>query len=54
MIGKNKSILKIYGLVGLMWSRVKVDEALEQIDLPYSPPFSRTTDIIHIALSKLI
>ncbi|AAT76009.1 NADH oxidase [Mesoplasma florum L1] len=54
MIGKNKSVLRIYGLVGLIWSRSKVDETLEQIDLPYSPPFSRTTDIIHIALSKLI
>lgn len=54
MIGKNKAVLRIYGLVGLMWNRAKVDEALEQIDLPYSPPFSRTTDIIHIALSKLI
>ncbi|ATZ21898.1 FAD-dependent oxidoreductase [Mesoplasma tabanidae] len=54
MIGKNKSVLRIYGLVGLIWSRTKVNEALEQIDLPYSPSFSRTTDIIHIALSKLI
>ncbi|ATZ18355.1 FAD-dependent oxidoreductase [Mesoplasma melaleucae] len=54
MIGKNKSVLRIYGLVGIIWARTKVDEALEQIDLPYSPPFSRTTDIIHIALSKLI
>ncbi|ATQ35826.1 NADH oxidase [Mesoplasma entomophilum] len=53
MIGKNKSVLRIYGLVGLIWAKTKVDEALEQIDLPYSPPFSRTTDIIHIALSKL-
>ncbi|AVN62656.1 FAD-dependent oxidoreductase [Mesoplasma coleopterae] len=54
MIGKNKSVLRIYGLVGLIWAKTKVDEALEQIDLPYSPPFSRTTDIIHIAISKLI
>ncbi|ASZ09421.1 NADH oxidase [Mesoplasma chauliocola] len=54
MLGKNKAVLRIYGLVSLIWARVNVDEALEQIDLPYSPPFSRTTDIIHIALSKLI
>ncbi|PPE04538.1 NADH oxidase [Entomoplasma ellychniae] len=54
LAGKNKSVLRIYGLVSLIWSRVKVDHSLEQIDLPYSPPFSRTTDIIHIALSKLV
>ncbi|AUF83767.1 CoA-disulfide reductase [Mesoplasma syrphidae] len=54
ILGKDKAVMRIYGLIGLMWSRTSVDEHLEQIDLPYSPPFSRTTDIIQIAISKLV
>ncbi|WP_338985456.1 CoA-disulfide reductase [Spiroplasma endosymbiont of Diplazon laetatorius] len=53
MAGSNNSILRIYGLAALIWQKAKVDNALEQIDLPYAPPFSRSVDIIHIALSKL-
>ncbi|WP_031542523.1 FAD-dependent oxidoreductase [Mesoplasma photuris] len=54
IMGQNKSIMRIYGLISLMWSRQKVDAILEQIDYPYAPPFSRSVDIIHIALSKLV
>ncbi|AUM62511.1 CoA-disulfide reductase [Spiroplasma monobiae] len=53
MAGSNNSILRIYALAALIWQKAKVDYALEQIDLPYAPPFSRSVDIIHIALSKL-
>ncbi|WP_027062929.1 FAD-dependent oxidoreductase [Mesoplasma seiffertii] len=54
ILGKDKSVMRIYGLIGLMWAKAPIDEYLEQIDLPYSPPFSRTTDIIQIAISKLV
>ncbi|QBQ08156.1 NADH oxidase [Spiroplasma gladiatoris] len=54
MLGDPNSILRFYCLVPLIWNKNKVDESLEQIDLPYAPPFSRTFDIIHIALSKLV
>ncbi|AGR41974.1 CoA-disulfide reductase [Spiroplasma diminutum] len=53
MAGSNNSILRIYALAALIWQKAKIDNALEQIDLPYAPPFSRSVDIIHIALSKL-
>ncbi|WP_339021488.1 CoA-disulfide reductase [Spiroplasma endosymbiont of Atherix ibis] len=53
MAGSNNSILRIYALAVLIWQKAKVNSALEQIDLPYAPPFSRSVDIIHIALSKL-
>ncbi|AGM25115.1 CoA-disulfide reductase [Spiroplasma chrysopicola] len=54
MVGSNQAVLRIYGLVAIIWNKVKVDSILEQLDLPYAPPFSRTTDIIHIAISKLL
>lgn len=53
IIGSDNSILRINGIVSLIWSKTKVDVALEQIDMPYAPHFSRTLDILHIALSKL-
>ncbi|WP_342275653.1 CoA-disulfide reductase [Spiroplasma endosymbiont of Cantharis lateralis] len=53
MAGSNSSVLRIYALAALIWQKAKVNSDLEQIDLPYAPPFSRTVDIIHIALSKL-
>ncbi|QHX35675.1 NADH oxidase [Spiroplasma sp. TIUS-1] len=53
IIGSDNSILRINGIVSLIWAKTKVDSALEQIDMPYAPPFSRTQDILHIALSKL-
>lgn len=51
--GSIKSIQRINTLVALIWSKIKVDTFLEQIDLIYAPPFAKTTDILHIALSKL-
>lgn len=53
IVGSDNSILRINGLVSLIWTKTKVDIALEQIDFPYAPPFSKTLDILHIALSKL-
>ncbi|AKU79572.1 CoA-disulfide reductase [Spiroplasma turonicum] len=54
MFADKNSILRFYSLSTLIWNKTKVNECLEQIDLPYAPPFSRSFDIIHIALSKLI
>ncbi|ARU91983.1 NADH oxidase [Spiroplasma clarkii] len=53
MSGAVKAMQRINTLAALIWSKVPVDEALEQIDLIYAPPFARTTDILHIALAKL-
>ncbi|ATZ16077.1 NADPH-dependent 2,4-dienoyl-CoA reductase/sulfur reductase-like enzyme [Entomoplasma freundtii] len=53
IVGYNSAILRIDALIPLIWSRTKVDNELEQLDLPYAPPFSRPVDIINIALSKL-
>ncbi|WP_338983714.1 CoA-disulfide reductase [Spiroplasma endosymbiont of Othius punctulatus] len=53
IIGSDNSILRINGVASLIWTKTKVDVVLEQIDMPYAPPFSKTLDILHIALSKL-
>lgn len=53
IFGDVAAVMRIHSLVALIWSKTKVDDYIEQIDLPYSPPFARTSDIIHIALSKL-
>jgi NADPH-dependent 2,4-dienoyl-CoA reductase/sulfur reductase-like enzyme len=52
IFGDTAAVMRIYSLVTLIWNKIEIDDFLEQIDLPYSPPFSRTSDIIHIALSK--
>ncbi|ASP28099.1 NADH oxidase [Spiroplasma corruscae] len=54
MYGDKDSILRFYCIATLIWNKTKITESIEQIDLPYSPPFSKTYDIIHIALSKLL
>ncbi|QGS52391.1 CoA-disulfide reductase [Spiroplasma tabanidicola] len=54
MFSHKDSILRFYSLATMVWSKIKVNEALEQIDLPYSPPFAKSFDIIHIAISKFI
>ncbi|AKX33993.1 NADH oxidase [Spiroplasma litorale] len=54
MYSNKNSILRFYSIATLIWNKTKLNEEIEQIDLPYSPPFSRTFDIIHIALSKII
>ncbi|AGR40973.1 CoA-disulfide reductase [Spiroplasma taiwanense] len=53
MAGSNNSILRINALSALIWQKAKLDSVLEQIDFAYAPPFSKTTDIVHIAMSKL-
>ncbi|QEH61649.1 NADH oxidase [Spiroplasma chinense] len=54
MFGANKSTLRINAIAALIWAKMPVDSIMEQIDLVYAPPFARTTDILHIALSKLL
>ncbi len=53
MAGHNKSILRIHSVISLIWNQTVLNEEIDQIDLPYAPPFSRTKDIINIALSKI-
>lgn len=54
MYGSNLSVLRINFLISLIWNQIEINQELTQVDLPYSPPFSRVVDIIHIALEKLI
>ncbi|WP_031542672.1 CoA-disulfide reductase [Mesoplasma photuris] len=54
IIGSDKAVLRIHSIIAMIWSKIKVNEALEQIDMPYAPPFARTTDIVNIALSKFV
>lgn len=54
MYGSNLSVLRINFLISLIWNQIEINQELTQIDLPYSPPFSRVVDIIHIALEKII
>lgn len=53
MAGAVKSMQRINTLAALIWAKACVDDALEQIDLIYAPPFARSVDILHIALGKL-
>ncbi|WP_434333571.1 CoA-disulfide reductase [Mycoplasma capricolum subsp. capricolum] len=54
MYGSNLSVLRINFLISLIWNQIEINQELSQVDLPYSPPFSRVVDIIHIALEKII
>lgn len=53
IVGYNSAVLRIDALIPLIWNQTRVDEDLEQLDLPYAPPFARPVDIINIALAKL-
>lgn len=52
MAGYNHATLRINALVTAIWNKMDVRE-LEYLDLVYSPPFAKTTDIIHIAARKV-
>ncbi len=54
MCGSNKAVLRINALAAMIWNKTIIDKHLEQVDLVYSPPFSKTTDIIHIAISNIL
>ncbi|AOG60237.1 NADH oxidase [Spiroplasma helicoides] len=54
LCAQNSAMLRANTLATIIWSKINVDEALEQIDLVYAPPYSKTTDILHIALSKFL
>jgi NADPH-dependent 2,4-dienoyl-CoA reductase/sulfur reductase-like enzyme len=53
MMGHRNAVLRIHSLITLIWNKVKITDYVEQMDLPYSPPFAKTNDIILIALSKI-
>ncbi|AXK50856.1 FAD-dependent oxidoreductase [Spiroplasma alleghenense] len=52
--GYDKAIMRIHSIIAMIWNQDVLDPSVNQIDLPYAPPFSRTKDIINIALSKII
>ncbi|AHI52685.1 CoA-disulfide reductase [Spiroplasma culicicola] len=54
MVGKNKSVLRIDAIATMIWTKAPLNSVLEQVDLVYAPPFAKTTDIIHIAISTLL
>lgn len=54
LYGYNQAVMRISSLVSLIWNKILIDEQLEQIDFPYSPPFSRPIDIVNIAISKFL
>ena len=52
MLGYNKSVLRINALAVAISNKMTLSEIVN-LDLVYAPPFSRTSDIIHIAASKI-
>lgn len=48
------AILRIHSLIQLIWNKIEITDYTLQVDLPYSPPFAKTSDIINIALSELV
>ncbi|AHI53563.1 NADH oxidase [Spiroplasma sabaudiense Ar-1343] len=53
MAGYNNAVLRIHSLISLIWTQTNLTSGINEIDLPYAPPFSRTKDIINIALGKI-
>lgn len=52
MAGYNHATLRINALATAIWNKMDVRD-LQNLDLVYSPPFARTTDIIHLASRKV-
>lgn len=52
MAGYNHATLRINALATAIWNKMDVRD-LQNLDLVYSPPFARTSDIIHIASRKV-
>lgn len=52
MAGYNHATLRINALATAIWNKMDVRD-LQNLDLVYSPPFSRTSDIIHLASRKI-
>ncbi|WP_338970758.1 FAD-dependent oxidoreductase [Spiroplasma endosymbiont of Labia minor] len=53
MLGQNKSVLRLNGLVSMIWNRQTIIDN-NNIDFAYAPPFTRSVDIINIAFSLLL
>ncbi|WP_339039375.1 hypothetical protein [Spiroplasma endosymbiont of Andrena trimmerana] len=52
MAGYNHATLRINALATAIWNKMDIRD-LQNLDLVYSPPFARTSDIIHIASRKV-
>ncbi|WP_342276350.1 FAD-dependent oxidoreductase [Spiroplasma endosymbiont of Nebria brevicollis] len=52
MAGYNHATLRINALATAIWNKMDIRD-LQNLDLVYSPPFARTTDIIHLASRKV-
>ncbi|BET39289.1 FAD-dependent oxidoreductase [Spiroplasma ixodetis] len=52
MAGYNHATLRINALATAIWNKMDIRD-LQNLDLVYSPPFARTSDIIHISSRKI-
>ncbi|WP_425380074.1 FAD-dependent oxidoreductase [Spiroplasma endosymbiont of Stenodema calcarata] len=52
IFGYNKASLRINALIPLIWTKTKINE-IEYLDLPYSPPFSKSVDVLNVVLAKI-
>ncbi|ELL44729.1 FAD-dependent oxidoreductase [Spiroplasma melliferum] len=52
IFGYNKASLRINALIPIIWTKTKIGE-IEYLDLPYSPPFAKSVDVLNVALAKI-
>ncbi|WP_424526579.1 FAD-dependent oxidoreductase [Spiroplasma endosymbiont of Glossina fuscipes fuscipes] len=52
IFGYNKASLRINALIPLIWTKTKINE-IEYLDLPYSPPFAKSVDVLNVVLAKI-
>ncbi|KAF0852025.1 MAG: NADH oxidase [Spiroplasma poulsonii] len=52
IFGYNKASLRINALIPLIWTKTKINE-IEYLDLPYSPPFAKSVDVLNVVLTKI-
>ncbi len=52
IFGYNKASLRINALIPIIWTKTKIGE-IEYLDLPYSPPFAKSVDVLKAALTKI-
>ncbi|WHQ37125.1 FAD-dependent oxidoreductase [Spiroplasma sp. SV19] len=52
IFGYNKATLRINALIPLIWTKTKINE-IEYLDLPYSPPFAKSVDVLNVVLAKI-
>ncbi len=52
IFGYNKVSLRINALIPLILTKTKINE-IEYLDLPYSPPFAKSVDVLNVVLAKI-